>query len=47
MEVPDIILKFDSLLSPFTAETEDLGGQAAKMSTPGAAISGYNNNNKV
>ena len=43
MEVPDIILKFDTLLSPFTDEIGEMGGHAAMISDPGAAISGYKN----
>jgi len=35
-------LKYDTLLSPLTSEIGEIGGHAARMSTPGAAISGYN-----
>ena len=41
MEVPDIILNFDNLVSPFTSEIGEIWDHAAMMSTPGAAISGY------
>ena len=48
MEVPDIILNFVSLLStPPASETEALAGQAAKISTPGAAISGCPQENSL
>jgi len=40
MEVPDNTLNDDLRLSPTSAATEAIGEYAAKMSTPGAAISG-------
>ena len=40
-------MKFDALLSPLTPEIEETGDHAAKMSTPGAAISGYTINTKL
>jgi len=36
--VSDSILKYDTLLSPLTPEIGEIGGHAARMSTPGAAI---------
>jgi len=34
-------LKYDILLSPLIPEIGAIGDHAARMSTPGAAISGY------
>jgi len=34
-------LKYDILLSPLTEEIGEIGDHAARMLTPGAAISGY------
>ncbi|KAL5991676.1 hypothetical protein ACLOJK_012585 [Asimina triloba] len=41
MDVPDKMLYVEDLLSSGTPESEVTGGKAAKMSTPGALISGY------
>lgn len=41
IEVPDIILYSATPISPLTLKTGEIGDHAAKMSTPGAAKSGY------
>lgn len=43
IDVPDKILYCTCLLSPFTPEGAPFGDHAARISTPGAAISGYVN----
>ena len=40
MEVPDIIVKSENWVSPFNPVSDLIGVKAAKMFTPGAAISG-------
>lgn len=41
IEVPEMMLKFNVLLSPSTSEGVETGDQLAKMATPGATKSGY------
>ena len=42
IDVPDWKTYFNVLLSPSASEGEAIGDQAARISTPGAAKSGYN-----
>ena len=42
MDVPDRILYFTELLSIWVWDGEAIGEYAARISTPGAVISGYN-----
>lgn len=41
IEVPEIILKFNVLLSPSMSEGGETGDQLARIETPGATKSGY------
>ena len=43
IDVPEIILYDIDLLSTSTSEIGEIGDHAARMLTPGAAKSGYNN----